>query len=604
MRPFPLLAAAAVLCAITSQAHAAATIEKVEIRGFNLDNETEALMVENINVALSLNDVIGRRQGESRLEYLMSEAQTEAREALEPFGYYSPEIKVDAARSGGENERIIVLIDVAKGDPVRVRHSDLSIEGAGGDDRYLKEDLSAFNPQVGDIFDHTTYETSKTRIVRRLAERGYFDADFTQRRVEVTRAEHAADIDLTWASGIRYDMGPTLFHQTYFRPGLLEKLVYWEEGSYFHQGKLDRLRESLARLDYFSNIDIQARPDDAVDGRMPVAVTLELAKRDVYTTGLSYGTESGAGVRFGLERRYVNSRGHKLSTQLDYAQKRKNLVTQYRIPAFKWLDGWYTAAAQAYDEQTDYIDTRLLKFSGSRSGEINEYLTATASINALRERWAYTVVDDGDDSTAPEPVVYRYATFTYPELSASYVDVDTRTFPRRGTASALTLRGGVEGAGSDANFVQVHLQTRWFKGIGANDRFILRGEIGHTFTDSLNALPPSLRYYAGGDHSIRGYQYREVGPRVLTEDGDYSVGAENVITASAEYEHYFNGSWGGAVFVDSGSAFDGRDADWRTGVGVGLRWKSPVGAVRVDLARGLDNPDSAFTIGLGIGADF
>ena len=604
MRPFPLLAAAAVLCAITSQAHAAATIEKVEIRGFNLDNETEALMVENINVALSLNDVIGRRQGESRLEYLMSEAQTEAREALEPFGYYSPEIKVDAARSGGENERIIVLIDVAKGDPVRVRHSDLSIEGAGGDDRYLKEDLSAFNPQVGDIFDHTTYETSKTRIVRRLAERGYFDADFTQRRVEVTRAEHAADIDLTWASGIRYDMGPTLFHQTYFRPGLLEKLVYWEEGSYFHQGKLDRLRESLARLDYFSNIDIQARPDDAVDGRMPVAVTLELAKRDVYTTGLSYGTESGAGVRFGLERRYVNSRGHKLSTQLDYAQKRKNLVTQYRIPAFKWLDGWYTVAAQAYDEQTDYIDTRLLKFSGSRSGEINEYLTATASINALRERWAYTVVDDGDDSTAPEPVVYRYATFTYPELSASYVDVDTRTFPRRGTASALTLRGGVEGAGSDANFVQVHLQTRWFKGIGASDRFILRGEIGHTFTDSLNALPPSLRYYAGGDNSIRGYQYREVGPRVLTEDGDYSVGAENVITASAEYEHYFNGSWGGAVFVDSGSAFDGRDADWRTGVGVGLRWKSPVGAVRIDLARGLDDPDSSFTIGLGIGAEF
>ena len=184
------------------------------------------------------------------------------------------------------------------------------------------------------------------------------------------------------------------------------------------------------------------------------------------------------------------------------------------------------------------------------------------------------------------------------------MDVDTRTFPRRGTASALTLRGGVEGAGSDANFVQVHLQTRWFKGIGANDRFILRGEIGHTFTDSLNALPPSLRYYAGGDNSIRGYQYREVGPRVLTEDGDYSVGAENVITASAEYEHYFNGSWGGAVFVDSGSAFDGRDADWRTGVGVGLRWKSPVGAVRIDLARGLDDPDSSFTIGLGIGAEF
>lgn len=603
MRPRPLLAAAAVLLSVSGQAYAASTIDRVEIRGLNEDNETEALMIENINVALSLNDIIGRRQGESRLEYLMSEAKAEAREALEPFGYYSPEITVDAARPGGENEHITVVVQVDKSEPVRVRHSDLSIEGAGGSDRYLKEDLAAFRPQVGDIFDHTTYETSKTQIVRRLADRGYFDADFVHRRVEVTRAEHAADIGLTWASGIRYDMGPTTFHQTKFRPGLLDKLVYWEEGSYFHQGKLDRLRESLTGLDYFNNIDIQAKPENAVDGRVPVDVNLTLAKRDVYTTGVSYGTESGAGVRFGLERRYVNSRGHKLSTQLDYAQKRKNFVTQYRIPAFKWLDGWYTVALQAYDEQTDYIDTRLLKFSVSRSGEINEYLTAVASLNTVRERWAYSLADDGGGALAP--VDYRYATFTYPELSANYVDVDNRAFPRRGIAGSLTVRGGLEGAGSDANFAQVHAQARWFKAIGTSDRFILRGELGHTFTDALNSMPPSLRYYAGGDRSIRGYQYREVGPRVETDNGDFSVGAKNVVTASAEYEHYFNASWGGAVFVDSGSAFDnGNDFDWRTGVGVGVRWKSPVGAVRIDLAHGLDDPDSSFTIGLGIGAEF
>ena len=602
MRPLPHLAAAVVLCAITGQAHAAATIEKVEIRGFNLDNETEALMVENINVALSLNDIIGRRQGESRLEYLMNETQTEAREALEPFGYYSPQIKVEATRPGGEDERITVVIDIDKGEPVRVRHSDLSIEGAGGSDRYLKEDLAAFHPQVGDIFDHTTYETSKTRIVRRLADRGYFDADFIHRRVEVTRAERAADIDLTWASGIRYDMGPTTFHQTKFKPGLLDKLVYWEEGSYFHQGKLDRLRESLVGLDYFNNIDIQATPENAVDGRVPIDVNLTLAKRDVYTTGLSYGTESGPGVRFGLERRYVNSRGHKLSTQLDYAQKRKNFITQYRIPAFKWLDGWYTIAAQAYDEQTDYIDTRLIKFSAARSGQINDNLRAVASLNTVRERWAYSVADDGGGALAP--LVYRYATFTYPELSADYVDVDQRSFPRRGIAGSASLRGGIEGVGSDANFAQLHAQARWFKGIGSSDRLILRGELGHTFTNGLSDMPPSLRYYAGGDNSIRGYQYREVGPQVETDKGKFSVGAKNVITASAEYEHYFNASWGAAAFVDSGSAFDGTEADWRTGVGVGLRWKSPVGAVRIDIAHGLDDPDSTFTIGLGIGAEF
>ena len=89
------------------------------------------------------------------------------------------------------------------------------------------------------------------------------------------------------------------------------------------------------------------------------------------------------------------------------------------------------------------------------------------------------------------------------------------------------------------------------------------------------------------------------GPRL----GTFGLGANNVITASTEFEHYFTPQWGGAVFVDSGSAFNGRTPDWHTGVGVGLRWRSPVGPVRVDIAHGLDQPDSAFTINLNIGAD-
>ncbi|HEY5972225.1 MAG TPA: autotransporter assembly complex family protein [Pseudoxanthomonas sp.] len=629
MRFLPHLAAA-ILFTMAGRVQAAAIVDAVKIEGLDPEDPRQALMIENINAALSLHDSLGQRLGESRFEYLAKESVNEAREALEPFGYYSPGITLEfpprpvrtedgASATAGEEpvgpqaptiaerrerrpaDHLTVTLRVRLGEPVKVRNSSIAIEGAGGDDRYLKEDLAAFAPQSGAVFDHTTYEASKLKIVRRLAERGYLDADFLQRRVEVTRAEHAADIDLSWVSGIRYDMGPVTFHQEQFRPGLLDQLVYWEEGSYFHQGKLDRLRQSLSRLDYFNTIDIEPDPDRAVDGRVPIDVNLTLAKRDIYTAGVSYGTESGAGIRLGLDRRYVNDRGHKASVLLDYAQKRKSLTAAYRIPAFKWLDGWYTAAVQAYDEQTDYIDTRLLRLTASRSGEINEHLTATASLNALRERWTYTVVDGGG-GVAPLP--YRYATFTYPEISAEYVDVDDRLFPRRGASGSLTLRGGVEGAGSDVNFAQLHARARWFRGLGESNRLILRGELGHTFTDALADMPPSLRFFAGGDRSIRGYQYREVGPRVVTGGGEFSVGAKNVVTASAEYEHYLNASWGVAGFIDGGSAFDGTDLDWRTGVGVGARWRSPVGLVRVDIAHGLDDPDSSFTIGLGIGAEF
>ncbi|MDH5822061.1 autotransporter assembly complex protein TamA [Luteimonas sp. RD2P54] len=588
-RPFSSACLAALLLA--AGAAQAAEVARVDIRG--LDEE----MTENVRVSLSLVEALGRDVPPRRLVYMVREAESQTREALEPFGYYSPTIEVERERS---DDGLAVTITVDPGEPVRVRNSDIAILGAGHRDRYLQEDLGEFAPSPGSVFDHALYEASKARISRRLAERGYFDADFSARRVEVTRAERAADIELVWTSGERYDMGPIDFSQepeSVVNDSLLERLVYWDEGDYYHQGRLDRLRTSLTRLDYFSRIEISTRPEDAgPDRRVPVEVTLTPAPRKVQTAGISYGTDSGAGVRLGEERRYVNRRGHKALAQLDYAQRRKTLTLQYRIPAFAWLDGWYTASLQVADEQTDYIDTRRVELVASRSGQYNRHLNLVASAHVLRERWAY-VEENGDDPEA-EPD-YRYATFSYPSLRGEYIDVDDRIFPTRGIGGSLVLRGGVEGAGSDASFAQLHARATWYRGLGARNRLIVRGELGHTSTDALVALPPSLRFYAGGDRSIRGYDWREVGPRL----GDFALGAKNVTTASVELEHYFANAFGIAGFVDSGSAFDD-SPDFRTGVGIGVRWRSPVGPLRLDIARGLDDPDSPFTLHLDIGTAF
>ncbi|WP_434026675.1 autotransporter assembly complex protein TamA [[Pseudomonas] boreopolis] len=592
LNPQVLVLLSALCCA--GMAHARGTIDKVQIKG--LDKDDDAAMIENIEVSLSLYEAIGKVQGESRLEYLLSQAEAQTRTALEPFGYYTPNIDIQAPR---QDDHLTVVITVDKGEPTRVRDSRIEMAGWAEDDQYIRRDLEGFRPKPGEVFNHPDYEASKVRITRRLAERGYFDADFTRRRVEVTRAEHAADIDLAWDSGRRYDMGPVRFDYDYFEKGLFDPLVYWDEGSYYHEGKLDRLRESLTKLDYFSSIDIQPKPEEADDqGRVPVDVKLTRAKRTIYTAGLSYGSESGPGVRGGVERRYINSRGHKMDTQLDYAQKRKSLGTTYRIPAFGWLDGWYAFGARVYDEQTDYIDLRNIKLSAARSGQINEHWTAIASINALRERWGY-YTDDGDRD---RPLAYQYSTLVYPQLEANYTNVDDRTFPRNGIAATMQLRGGVEGAGSDTSFVQAYGKLRWFLPAGADGRMILRGEAGSTWTNDLVSMPPSLRFFAGGDDSIRGYAYREVGPRTPRPDR-FALGAKQLLTMSAEYEHYFKGGpLGMAVFVDSGSAFDDTP-DWHTGVGVGVRYKSPVGPVRVDIGHGLDDPDSQIQLYINIGAN-
>ncbi len=571
----------------------AAQISRIEVHG--LDDE----MTANVREVLSLEDARDKDISDRRLDYLLAVAEAETREALEPFGYYNPTIKISTS---GARDALAIVIEVDKGAPVKVRDVRLAITGDGDDDRYLREELDNFVPRKGDVLDHTLYEGSKAFITRRLAERGYFDAAFEAHTVEVTRAQNAADIDLRWNSGDRYNMGKVQFEQTpneIIYPRLLEKLIYWNQGEYYHQGRIDRLRRSLSSLDYFSTIDIEPHPDQAVENReVPITVKLTPAKRSVYTLGVSYGTLDGPGFNAGVERRYLNRRGHKAAAYLDYGKRRKTATLQYRIPAFKWRDGWYTIGTQYSDEQTDYIDSRRVEAVFSRSGEITRTLTATASLHFLRERWSYTLLDPSNPNK-----VYEYASLFYPQLRADYVNVDDRLYPRRGWGLSVTARGGsVRGQGT---FGQLQARGQWFKGIGLSNRLIVRGELGQSFHADTAVIPPSLRFYAGGDRSIRGYNWREVGPRIIDAAGKkrYALGADNLVTSSVEFEHYFRPQWGVAAFVDSGSAFNGKHPDWRTGVGIGVRWRSPVGPVRIDIARGLDSPDSAFTLHFNIGAE-
>src|SRR3970282_1052063 len=177
-------------------------------------------------------------------------------------------------------------------------------------------------------------------------------------------------------------------------------------------------------------------------------------------------------------------------------------------------------------------------------GEINQDWTAIASLHALRERWDY--VEEGDDASIDVPD-YRYATFTYASLRAEYIDADDLISPRDGRFATLMLRGGAEGAGSDADFAQARATAHWYKGVGERNRLIVRGDGANPCPTLVVEAPPSLRFFAGGDRSIRGYAWREVGPRITSADGSqFAIGGENVATGSLEVERYFSERWGAA----------------------------------------------------------
>lgn len=563
-------------------------LDKVEIK--HLASKQDGELITNIHSALALSQAIGQDLTPSRLEYLLIQVPAQVRLALKPFGYYSPETQIDVSRHG---DRVRVILTVTKGQPVRVRQRLIALKGWADEDRYLADDIRLFHPKVGAVFNHQEYEASKLRISHRLLERGYFDADFSQRRVEIFPSLYAADIDLEWDSGRRYNMGPTRFNYDYFRPGLFDPLVYWKEGDYYHEGRLDRLRESLTKLDYFRTIEVQAKPDQADEqGRVPLDVHLERAKRSIYSAGLSYGTDSGLGIRLGSEQRYLNARGHKLNVQLNLARKHSIAMAIYKIPAFHWLDGWYELSARKESEISNYIDIRNNRLSVARTGQVSRLWTVAMSLNRLHERWRY------EETPAFLSQRYNEATLVYPQLEGKYINVDDLIFPRYGVSANLSLRGGIRSVGTDTNFLQTYGQIHWFQGFGPAARLIVRGEAGNTWMGDLTRLAPSLRFFAGGSNSIRGYAYREVGPRTAAR---FALGAKRVLTAAADYEYYFHsGPLGAAVFADIGSAFAQRP-DWHTGVGFGLRYRSPVGPVRLDIAHGLDHPHAHFQLYIDVG---
>ena len=575
-------AAALLFAACAMSAMPAAAAQLADVRVIGLD----PVLAANVHVQLSLERMSAAQRARLsplRLDYLLRIAPEEIRQALEPFGYYDATVDLQVQRDG---ERVSVVARVAAGLPVTIRQLALDVDGPARGDADIAARLRAFVPQPGGVLDHRNYEASKASIARGLAEHGYFDAELVTHRVEVTRAQHAADIALGWRSGARYRFGTVRFEGQPLDPGVLDPLVPWKRGQPFDQAQLLALQQSLAETDYFGAINLTPQPEAAVDGEVPVQVTLVPAKRSVYRAGLRYGTDAGAGVTGRLERRYLNRRGHKLLLDLSLAQRDRQLLVQYRIPAFDWLDGWYALTLDVREEEIDDLTSQYVNLAATRSGRWRGW-ELLAGMNFKRERFDVLDAQDLD-----------YATVIYPSLWGRWKQGDDPNLPREGRALTVELRAASRSAGSTVDFLQARVLGDWIRGVGADNRLLLRGELGATASPDFADLPPSLRLYAGGDRSVRGFGYRAIGP----ESNGHVVGGRYLAVASAEFEHMFTPEWGAAVFVDAGDAFDDRP-DLKLGFGAGLRWHSPIGPVRVDLAHGVGEAGDALRLHVRIGPD-
>lgn len=507
---------------------------------------------------------------ETRLRWLHARADEDIRNALKPFGYYRPDIEASLEETAaGWTARY----RIEPGPPVRISRLEVVVLGEGKDDPPFQKLLAESPLSEGGILVQPPYEDLKRRLQWLATDRGYFDAEFKAHEIRIDLEHDSAEVILRFDTGRRYRFGQIRFPDTVLAPEFLRRYVKFQPDDPYVSSDLLKLQSALINSDYFDQVEVAAPYEQAEDYRIPVEVRLKMLPSRKFSFGLGYGTDTGPRGKVGFEYRYLNRWGHRFKTELLGSQIKYGASAEYTIPGADPTTDLYSLRAKLLRENSDVKDTYSATLGGSWKKQFGLW-QRILSLDYLVESFSF----DSDE---------QLTKLLIPGMTWTRVQSDDPLNVRRGSRLQLQLQGAYQPLLSDLSFIQPVVRGKLIHGLGERGRLLVRGDVGTTWVSDFDKFPASLRFFAGGDNSVRGYDLDKIGP--VNREGDV-IGGKHLLVGSLEYEYpLWWEKWSVAVFVDSGDAFDDTP-DLKTGVGFGVRWQSPVGPVRVDLASGLDRP--------------
>ena len=519
-----------------------------------------------------------------RIERLFRDADKNARAALEALGYY--DITISKTLTWND-DCWQAAFNIEPGEPVRLRQVDVLIEGAAADDPAFQSRLAANRPVPGEILNHGRYDKYKATLLTAAITSGYFDADFERSEVSVDREAEVADIVLRLQSGTRYRFGQVSFSEGILRDSLLIGYSDIRTGDPYSTKAINELFEALNGSAYFESVSISTEPLDTIEKTVPVKVALTPGARRIYSIGAGYATDTGPQGRLGYANRRRNDKGQQFESKLNASPVKSELTAAYRWPIRDPRQEWFSVVAGVQYEDTDTSESDSYKLGILRSHNVSESWLETRYLDLAFENFKV-----GDQDTSSRLII-----FGVNRESAKGRELGRVTNGRR---LSFDIRGASDSLGSDTSFLQFRSTTKWIHSLGEKTRLLLRTSLGLTAKEELAELPASVRFFVGGDRSVRGYEYESLGP---TDAAGNVIGGSHLLTGSLEIDRLVKPQWAVAAFVDSGSAFNDSDIEFSTGAGLGIRWYSPVGPVRLDIAHPFDDPDEDFRIHLSLGPD-
>ena len=551
---------------------------RVEVTGIDGVARANVLSVMSLAAAAREGDLPAER-----IRRLHHRAPGEIELALQPFGFHRPVIDSELISEG---TRWTARYRIDPGVPLKISRIRLTLNGAGMTDTLLQQAVARFPLAQGDAIRHDLYELGKATLATRAASLGYLDAAFDTSAIRIDLEAYSAEVVLHFNTGPRFVYGPVTFKQEVLDPGVLSGYVTFRRGQPIDASQLLRLQSALSGGPYFSRVEVRPRRDLADGLEVPIEVELVPRKPQRYEAGFGYGTDTGPRGTFEVEQRRLNRQGHRAAGDTKVSLIEQSVTARYVIPS----------RHPRTEVLTFFAGFAHLAPTSSASDKIVAGATLTRSrgswdetFSLTYEREAFTV---GPDSGTSNLLI--------PSASWTRTQADDRIFTRNGFRLRLQLLGSYESFLSSTSFLLGSAHGKVIVSPARRTRLIARADVGGNLTSDFRELPPTIRFFAGGDQSVRGFKYRSLGPR---DDAGVLIGGSGLLALSAEIEQRLLERWGIAVFYDVGNAMNSLSSRLEQGAGLGLRWLSPVGLVRVDGALAISQPGTPFRLHLAIGPE-
>ena len=512
----------------------------------------------------------------------------EFRTALSASGYYAGAVEVDLVQETQDGP-VNAVFTVTTGPAFRITAYEIVYQDAG---EGRPATLAEAGVETSGSADGAALRARQTEFLTYLLENGYPNAQIVTRRAIANFETGEASAVFVFASGPKARFGDIRIEGLEkTEPSYLRRLRTWEDGETFDRSKLISYRDRLAKTGLFSTIDVSAGAGDET-GAAPIIIDVSERRRRSIGAGASFSTDEGPGGRLFFEHRNIFGRGENLRIELSGSEIEQSINFDAARPLPR-LPGRAFGNFEFSNETTDAFDARSVSVAGG--------LAKLWLDDRLETRAALALETSNIRASGEEERTYFVST----PLSVLWDSEDDLLNPTKGVRAALTV---TPYTGTDS-FVQSALSARSRVLIGKDDRFTLAGRavLGATFGNSLEGLPRNKRYFAGGGGSVRGFGFQEVGP--LDDEND-PIGGRSLIEAAAEARARISQNIQLAAFIDTGSvsasAFPDFREDFFIGYGGGIRYFTPIGPIRADVAFPMDKRegDRGFQIYIALGQPF